>query len=1014
MPCKKRKPPKDLRTPITILVLLFHCLTLAAQTSQDTSPYLLQHFDNSSGLPQNSVNAIGADPEGYIWLATEGGLVRYDGLHFRLRNPDRPPVHNNRFYHIYYDQDGRFSAMNYNNEVVRIEKGEVWRDTVVRLATMDYVKWKIPTSIKDSGRTYHIRVSSYPQSWGAHLTGFRWQLPGNRTVSYENGVMASHRNQFTEFSHAFRNKGSWNFFLLGDSLFFLGEDGRTVRFGQRLHTAPLEGDIQSNPAFRRNPEKVKMFWNRMSRDHFFLYIGKSIYIASRNGDNVTTRKLFSGFDIDAAGIRSVHYDMPTGRLYLGSSTLGLYILTPQTFASKHSPQKYNSHYSLMPLGKDQVMANGYLFTHPGKQAAARLYNDAGDAYSLAPDGNGGFWSKGHSVLYHTRWGSVKPFEIYDLPERITMLYTDSRNRLWIGQNKVGIWMTDSRHPTDPQPFLPIREDATCFAEDGDTMYIGTGNAFYLFNMPGRRIDTVQGLNGKYIRSARVVQRGEVWITTYDHGFYLFKNGKLTAFPYDNDRYIVNAHCMYYDRNGYFWIPTNRGLFQVQRTDLLAYAGDSGVAPYYHYYDRRDGFASNEFNGGCQPCAAELGNGYVALPSMNGVVFFHPDSVHPVLPVLPVSLDRVMLDKKSLVPQGLADLPEAFNSLQLEFSAPYMGNRKNLQLNYALIRTNDPDTIWNPLPEDGRVMFSALPPGDYSLVVRKPDGFGFGNYSDKIVALHVKKPWYESRVFYGLLLVLGIGITVLVSRLRTLYVKRKNDMLEVLVASKTRELQVKSALQDKIIQSVSHNILTPLKYQQLLARKIFESKEKDTVSFTEMARIMNDHTHYLYHMVANLLKYLKSQIGDREAPETVFAPVETADAVMQIFAEIAREKGTALVNDIPDTLLLYGDALLVSVIIYNLTDNAVKVTRNGRIVLEAREEGGGTVLVISDSGPGMRADLMQWFNNGDMLNAPVAGGGIGLMIVKELAQNMGLHVAVTAATDQGSRFTIWFPGEREMH
>ncbi|WP_298713896.1 ATP-binding protein [Chitinophaga sp.] len=101
-------------------------------------------------------------------------------------------------------------------------------------------------------------------------------------------------------------------------------------------------------------------------------------------------------------------------------------------------------------------------------------------------------------------------------------------------------------------------------------------------------------------------------------------------------------------------------------------------------------------------------------------------------------------------------------------------------------------------------------------------------------------------------------------------------------------------------------------------------------------------------------------------------------------------------------------------LYNLTDNAVKVTRNGRIVLEAAEEGGGAVLVISDSGPGMRADLMQWFNTGDAMDSPIAGGGIGLMIVKELAQAMGLHVAVTAAAGQGSRFTIWFPGERGVH
>ncbi|WP_341837244.1 two-component regulator propeller domain-containing protein [Chitinophaga pollutisoli] len=225
MPCKKRKPPKDLRTQITILVLLFHCLTLAAQTGQDTSPYLLQHFDNSSGLPQNSVNAIAADPEGYIWLATEGGLVRYDGLHFKLRNAEHPALRNNRFYYIFHNREDRFSAMNYDNEVVLIENGEVRRDTTARLAGMDYVRWRQPLYQRDSGTAYHIRIPNRPQSWGADLTAFRWHLSGNRTIRYENGVMTSIRNNNTEYRHAFRSNGSWHFFLLGDILFFSGKTG---------------------------------------------------------------------------------------------------------------------------------------------------------------------------------------------------------------------------------------------------------------------------------------------------------------------------------------------------------------------------------------------------------------------------------------------------------------------------------------------------------------------------------------------------------------------------------------------------------------------------------------------------------------------------------------------------------------------------------------------------------------------------------------------------------------------
>ncbi|MGX5819243.1 ATP-binding protein [Chitinophaga lutea] len=1006
----------DLRPRIYILPLLFLCLYANAQGSKDTSRYLLRHYDNSSGLPQNSVNAIGADPEGYIWLATENGLVRYDGLHFRLRTGDKPLLRNNRYYNIGYDSQGRLSAMNYDNEAVVIEHGRVTRDSLTPLSSRDFVRWQQPGNAADSGTSYHVRLPLRPMTWGANLESLVWQAGDHRQVQYRNGVMTSIRNGKAEYRHAFDHHGGWNFFLLGDVLFFLEKDGRSVRFGPKLQVAGLKGDITRDPAFARRPGETKVFWNRIQPEHVLLYVNQSFYLTTASGNGLTTRRIFSGFDISASNIIAAYYDTASGSLYLGSGTLGLFILSPQSFSSNHVPDGNNSHYSIVPYSRDRIISRGFLFGLPGSPVERINWTMLGtDFYSASPDGTGYIWMKGHNELY--RYQLAPPFRtvgIWKLPAKITMLYTDSLHRLWIGLNsRQGVWTIDSRNPgATAAKLLDFTQDPTCFAEDGNTMYIGADGGFYALDRTTGRIDTIHGLSRMYVRSARVTRPGEVWVTTYEHGFFLYRQGRLTAFPADNDRYLLNAHCIYADHNGYIWIPTNKGLFQARQADLLAYAADSTMLPYYHYYDRNDGFATNEFNGGCQPCAAEMGNGYVALPSLNGVVFFHPDSVRPLMPEAAVSLDKILLNKAPLAVDSVIKLQEQFNSLQLEFSSPYMGNRKNLQLNYALMRVGEADTIWIPLPEDGRVTLSALPPGDYTLVVRKPDGFGAGNYSDKTLRLHVETPWYETRLFYFALLLLGIGITWLVTRLRTVYVKRKNAMLEALVASKTRELQARSALQEKIIQSVSHNILTPLKYQQLLSKKIFETVEPEAATLTDMSRILNDHTHYLYHMVANLLRYLKSQIAEREVTEQLFFPAATAEAVLKIFTGIAREKGTRLINDIAPPLTLSGDEVLLSVILHNLTDNAVKVTTNGRITIASKTAGGGTALVISDTGPGMRPDLIQWFNHGGSRDYPLAGGGIGLLIVKELAQAMGLHVAVTAVEGKGTEFTIWFPGERE--
>ncbi len=1001
------------------MATIFLYLNASAHFGQDTLPYRLQHFDNSSGLPQNSVNAIASDRLGYIWLATESGLVRYDGRHFQIHVPSIQTTINHRFFHIFNGHNGELLTMNYSNVVMRIDDGKIFPDSSLPLSARDYTGWEISRNNGDAEIAYDVRLPNRIMNWESTLTSFQLQGSRGRRFIFRNDTLSMERKGEGNIRYPFRNKGSWNFFLLGDSLYFLRDDGRTVHFGSSMEVSAFSGDILRDPAFIRHPGKTQVFWNRVQDREVLLYIGKSFYRATPNGSGLYTRRIFSGFDIVANTISTAYYDKEKGKLYLGSATHGLFILTEQRFATRHTPENNNSHYSLLPFDSNLVMsANGY-FLGLGQPVARPIpYWDPilSDFYSVSPDGEQGFWTKGYKNIYHYNKKPIRKNGQWEMPAKVTMLYTDKRKRLWIGLQKAkGVWVMDGSDPQKaPNKKVNTWMDPTCFAEDGNQMYIGANRGLYIYDMQTGRLDSLAGLAGRYVRNAKVVAPGEVWITTYGHGFYVYRNNHLSAFPLDNEQFLSYAHCISLDRHGYFWIPTNTGLFQMRRKDLMDYITDTTRLPYYHYYDKSDGMATNEFNGGCQPCAATLGNGYNAMPSLNGVVFFHPDSIHPVLPSQPVFLDAVMLGNREMAADSLIRLPENFNSLQLAFSTPYMGNPKNLHLQYALLRTRESDTIWNELPEDGHVMLSTLPSGGYNLTVRKHNGFGLGNYAYKSIRLHVAAPWYESRWFYALLLLLGIGGTLLLARIREMYMNRKNAMLKKLVDEKTQELKSNSALQDKIIQSVGHNVLTPLKYQYFLSRKIHELTVKEGASFTEMARVMNDHTNYLYHMVDNLLKYLKSQIADRQVADSLFEPVVTADAVLKIFQDIAKEKSTALVNNIPEAMQLYGDELLLSVILHNLADNAVKVTRNGQIVLDARSHNSGVVLSVKDTGPGMRTDIVQWFNAAEVRDYPGAGGGIGLLIVKELAQNMGLHVAIVSEEGKGSEFTIWFPDQEERH
>ena len=162
------------------------------------------------------------------------------------------------------------------------------------------------------------------------------------------------------------------------------------------------------------------------------------------------------------------------------------------------------------------------------------------------------------------------------------------------------------------------------------LWAGTGKGLYRVQLSPLRVDSVPGFGRRHIRSLFIPRRGEVWITTYDEGIFLFRKGRAMQMPADRLGYLKNAHCITPDDRGFYWITTNKGLFQAARKDLLAYADGEQRQVYYYYYSKYNGLLTNEFNGGCQPCALQLGNGDISLPSLDGLLRFRPSQIRAEL------------------------------------------------------------------------------------------------------------------------------------------------------------------------------------------------------------------------------------------------------------------------------------------------------------------------------------------------------------------------------------------------
>jgi signal transduction histidine kinase len=990
-----------------ILIYSFSC---AAQRSGN---YYLHHYTDENGLPQNSVKSIAPDHYGFVWLSTEDGLVRFDGTRFLNFGSAALKLGSARFLQFFPGSAaGRLHIYNNSEELVTIENGFPGRDSLVKKVLSSELINKdgtfpldgLPSLSSDLNKTRNatvFRINRSPYS-------YRY---ANDSISFFDG----HQQRYKVL---FAAKSNDHFFIVNDCLYHLGQGNTLTYFSPTgAGKVALTGDIQSSSSYKQQ-RQIRIFWNICVPDALLFYLDHTFYLVKqRRSTELTTSAVFVGVSMDPDDIISTYYDEVARRLYLGSFASGLHIMDRNSFSTLTIAKGSSVYYGQTAYGADAILtAQGHLLNLSGKGNIITEINRKGtwDSYSIVTDVHHNIWIKNKEWLYKFEPQTFRQLGQWQLPRQIALLNVGEDHKLWIGLRGSSIYSIDVQADTAmPQPFTAVAGNITSLQQRRDKLLVGTDNGMYEITLSGKKVSPVAGLEGNYISSIYPATDSNIWITTHGHGIYLLKDKKTYALPSDEHQFLASAHCIVEDKRGFLWITTNKGLFQMAKADLLAYTTGQQQDLYYQYHNRYEGFNTNEFNGNCAPCGITLANGTVSFPSIKGLVTFHPDSVNTLLPDAPLFVDKIVLDGRNIDAHDLAQMPRYFGQLRFYISTPFMGNPENLHITYALVREGEP-VRWLPVSKDGIITFNTLLPGNFELLIRKQAGFGPHHFIEKKILFSVRKAWFETSWFYlGCLLLLGFVVWC-IFRARIRIVQKRNDILEGMVADKTRELERQTDVQQLIINSISHDVLTPLQYQVLLTRTIYESLlDQNYSAITEPAKVLNEGTQRLHYMIGNLLKYLKAKSGNtiNEQRETV-AVYELAAEKISIFQPISEQRGTHLHNEVPPGLALQSDAQILSVILHNLLDNAVKVTRNGNIYIAAGSIGGKCQITVRDTGPGLPQSMQDWINAGmgrnghsARLHKPEHTNGIGLLIVKELITLLGFLIEVRLPERGGTCFTI---------
>lgn len=995
----------------SIIILLFS----NSSFSQNNYTFRWYSSDNNE-LPQSSVKAIVPDKYNFIWLSTENGLVRYDGNQFLIFNSANTKLSGSRFGDIFGDvkKDSLFAFNEDQKELVLINKR--------RIEIINKKKVK-HNSIKN-GKVFFAQ-GGLPSSKAVGFDDHFYIKLSNATTYYLNTkeIDLCDSEMKSIFKLSYKSKSVFNFFTLNDTLYYLKENGEYNFFSQnKIHSGKL------NSIFKEN---FKIYWN-IAAKQVFLYSKNKIYKLTIRNNRLSALLIAEFKDFENSNIISVFYDPENLKLYLGSSTNGLCIVTFSSFKSiKKNPLKTEIYYSSLPFNKNSIITNEGKILNSTKIIdsipfiSGKYFNAK---TTMAKDASGGIWIVHKRKLYcYSKESNYKKYKQYSFDQEIKVIYADLENNIWISlrqdaKNKAKLYRLLNAENQKPRWILSIQANINYLAQNKkESVYLGTEKGLYKYDSGTHllyRIEKTENLN---IRSIFIDSKKKIWITTYEQGFFLYTNNTLHAFPKDKYKYLNSSHCIIEDQNGYFWISTNKGLFQASRESLLRYTQDKTTNLYYHFYNKTNGFLTNEFNGGCQPCGNYLENDWITFPSINGMVFFNPNTIKPIFPNKALFIDEAFIDHKSTYFKDTIILQNNFERVTLFIDSPYYGNPYNLNLEAKLSGLNQ--GIWEKIGSNKRISYTSLSPGKYTLVIRHPSGF-HSKYHYKKITLIVLAAFYQTLWFKVAMCFLGIAIILYLLRMRYRYTKNKNKQLEKIIVARTHKLAsaitaleisktnlTQEILQQKrLIETISHDIKSPLKYLVLTVHHLFKEIEKTNfIPLKEEAKSTYKASFQLYIYVENLVKYSKIFIEGKKLEEESYLLYELVSNEIQLFEKMALSENTIIINNVNRKEFLSTNKKIVAIIIHNLVDNALKNTKNGSIELRSQTKDEKLYFSVKDTGKGMDRELIKYYMNliqKQSLKKEISRNyGQGLSMIIELLSIIEGEIKITSELNCGTTIEI---------
>jgi len=1015
-----------------IYIPLFLSVNLSLAQPDPSSGYFIQHFTDENGLPQNSINDLLFDDEGYLWLGSQVGLVRFNGHSFKLFYPDDKPVMEsdvislgkNSRGHIYFQTDDNNLYCYPGNNSHRLSPMNTLglRDPRLlntRSQLFDFTHFLHPGGAAGKRQQIFQYLFAHNDSFFAVDSLHVYILYNDSCYYYDNKALQALTLRRGTGQH-FMVLDKKFYVLDGDSILSVYQDGKVLGQGGRIAPDRSQGKEERHRSFR-------LF---SSGNNAHILAGSRFYRIHADPDGRLTAEFLLDLGF-ISNITTIEYNRELDLLLVASGTDGFYTFRKSRFGPPGVPpnpvlKQRLSSYLFGPIAVNktgEILTDRFIFDASGRY---RPVKDSMQPWrrTLFVDKNDQVWSAFYNLPRRSNRGMevVKVYPTLDAP--VVDYGEDDKGNLYCLTER-SLWRKEAdsfRLLFDRQYLSPDGANECLGRGDSGRLLIGNIKGLIEYDPFSGLAKAIPLLSGAHVRSVYQCRDGSVLVGTYGQGYYYQHHGPYIRMPLDKNGFLITAHCFLEDQHENIWIPCNKGLFRVPKADLDAWCESDCNAIYYYHYGQQDGLLTNEFNGGYHSSGVMTPDGFAALLSMKGVVCYQTDSLQAEFPRGRVSITNVEIDGLSGGKFDSIVLSQDYNSLLLEISCPFLGDRNNLYLDYRL---KGLDSAWKPVPEDGVVNLSRLSPGNYALQVRKVNGFGKSNYSYRqwpiaVIPHFYRTTWFRTLAAATLLLLILLLVQLwlkLIEKRKEVRVKAEKLKGTVVTLEETikklqeseKALMHTSQLREKLISLVIHDLRSPLRFLTMLAGDLHDNQALlSPEEIKERTYWIKKGTHDIYHFSEDFLLWVTSQKDNFSITKSLFPLRPLLQEIYDFFREQVAQKGNTIHYEAVEDLSIYSDPHILITIIRNLVDNANKYTEKGAITLTGEEKDAHIIITVADTGRGMSPEQVSRFFHMDNLDDVQTGSQLGHKFVFDLTLRIGGTVSIESWPGAGTLVRIKLP------